>query len=189
MEYLVLKTAIYATILFFFASSLGATPPNPHTFVPDRAAKPSLILANYMRNNISGGVRQAIYVWNLSYKDPLKQVLDLLQVFKVLSDTPVVPKQMLMNQEFELKRLLNTQKMIKALEHFEKAANRTYDILFNYSSLIIGTKQGSMNQSYKELIKEMGRMVKSYNYLAEVTNKEYRQKVMPYYKLNYKKRK
>ena len=142
-----------------------------------------------MRNNISTGVREAIYVWNRSYKDPMKQILDLMLIFRELSNTPVVPKQMLMNQEFELKKILNTKKMIKALDHFSKAANHTYETLFNYSSLIIGTKEGSMNKSYKDLIKEMSRMVKSYNYLAKVTNEEYRQKVMPYYKLNYKKRK
>jgi hypothetical protein len=184
----VIKTLALILFLFFSTSSLTAAPPNPHTFVPNRGIKPSQILAANMKANISNGVRDVIYVWNQSYTDPSRQILDLMKIFKTLSDSPVVPKQLLMNQEYELKRVLDTKKMLKVLERFQKDTNQTYRLLFDYMSLIIGSKEGSLNDTYKKVLKEMKRMVKSYNRLAQETNRQYRQKVMPYYKLNYKKR-
>jgi len=101
----VIKTLALILFLFFSASSLTAAPPNPHTFVPNRGIKPSQILAANMKANISKGVRDVIYVWNQSYTDPSRQILDLMKIFKTLSDSPVVPKQLLMNQEYESHQL------------------------------------------------------------------------------------
>ncbi len=98
-----------------------------------------------------------------------------------------MPKQMLENEQFQLYRVLDTKKMIKALDRFQADLNKTYKTLFEYSSLIVGSKDGSMNKVHKALFRDMKRMVKSYNHLAQVTNKQYRKKVMPYYKLDYKK--
>jgi hypothetical protein len=145
-------------------------------------------MAAYMKKNISNSVKEVIIVWNRRYKDPMKQILDLMLIFKSLSNAPGLPRQMLMNKEFELDRVLRTKPLIKALERFQKTANKTYQTLFEYSSLIIGSKQGSMNDAYRELLKDMKYVVSDYNRLAQVANKEYRQKVMPYFKLDYKKR-
>jgi hypothetical protein len=188
-ESFVIKTLILAFVLLSPAHTLFAAPPNPDTFVPNRAAKPSQILAVYMKNNISKGIRDVIYIWNRSYSDPSKQIVDLMKIFKYFSNSPVVPKQMLMNEEFELKRVLDTKKMLKALDRFQKELNTTHRALFEYISLIIGSKQGDIEKAYKKVLKEMKHMVKGYNRLAKVTNQQYRQKVMPYYALNYKKRK
>ena len=144
-------------------------------------------MAANMKANISNGVRDMIYVWNRKYSKPVRQLSDLMKIFKYLSDSPVIPKQMLMNQEFELYRVLDTGKMIKVLDRFQEDTNKAYRSLFEYMSLVIGSKQGSMNKAYKELLKDMKRMVESYNRLAKETNRQYRQKVMPYYRLNYKK--
>ena len=183
-----IKSLLLALVLFSSTHSLIAAPPNPDTFVPNRAVRPSQILAIYMKKNISKGVRDVIYIWNRSYPNPTKQILDLMKIFKYLSNSPVVPKQMLMNEEFELKRVLNTRKMLKALDRFQKELNTTHRALFEYISLIIGSKQGDTEEAYRKVLKEMNRMVNGYNRLAEVVNRQYRQKVMPYYKLNYKKK-
>lgn len=184
-----IKSLLLAFFLFFSAQSLLAAPPNPDTFVPNRAKRPSQILALYMKNNISKGIRDVIYIWNRSYPNPSRQIVDLMKIFKSFSNSPMVPKQMLMNEEFELKKVLDTKKMLKALDRFQKELNTTHRALFEYISLIIGSKQGDIEKAYKEVLKEMNRMVKGYNHLAKVTNRQYGQKVMPYYALNYKKRK
>ena len=188
MECFVFKSLVLASILLFSTSSSFAEPPRPHTFVPNRGIKPSQILAGNMKANISTGVRDVIYIWNRNYADPSRQIAELMKRFRTLSDTPVVPRQMLMNEQFELDRVLDTKRMLKVVERFQRDLNRTHRALFEYMSLIIGSKEGSLNGAYKSLLKEMNRMVDSYNRLAEETNREYRQKVMPYYRLNYKKR-
>ena len=182
-----IKYFIVVFSLFFSTLSVVAAPPNPHTFVPNRGVKPSKVMAAYMKGNITKGVHDVIYVWNRSYSVPVQQIGDLVRIFKYLSDSPVMPKQMLKNEEFQLYRVLNTKKMIKALDRFQKDVDKAYRALFEYSSLVIGSKDGSMNKAYKALFRDMKRMVKSYNHLAQVSNREYRKKVMPYYKLNYKK--
>ena len=174
-------------MLLFSVLPLLAAPPNPHTFVPNRGIKPSKVMAVYMKGNITKGVHDVIYVWNRTYSAPARQIADLMNLFKYLSDSPVIPKQMLENEQFQLYRVLDTKKMIRALDRFQADLNKTYKTLFEYSSLIIGSKDGSMNKVHKTLLRDMKRMVKSYNHLAQVTNKQYRKKVMPYYKLNYKK--
>ncbi len=174
--------ALLSSVLY-----LTAAPPNPHTFVPNRAAKPSIVLAEYMRANISGGMRVFISVWNRSYDNPALQVADMMKIFDALSNSPVLPKQMLINQEFQLYRLLDTKKMVKALDRYQKDLNTGFRSLFEYSSLVVGTKDGNMNKAYKKMNKDMKKVLKSYNYVAKVTNKQYGQKIMPYYKLNYKK--
>ncbi len=144
-------------------------------------------MAANMKSNISNGVRNVIYIWNRTYANPTGQISDLLVVFKYLSNAPALPRQMLLNKEFELYRVLDTKKMLKALDRFQEDVNLAYRALFEYSNLIIGSKQGSMDDAYETLLKEMNRMVKSYNSLAKVANTEYKQKVMPYYALDYKK--
>lgn len=182
------KTLFVALALLFSTQFVLAAPPKPNTFVPNRGIKPSKVLAANMKAGISNGVRKMIYIWNLTYKDPTRQIADLMRLFKYLSDTPVMPKQMLENETFELYRVVNTKKMIKALDRFQKDTNRTYKSLFEYSSYIIGSKDGDLNKAYRAVTRDMKRMVKSYNHLAQVTNKQYRRKVMPYYALNQKKK-
>jgi len=182
-----MKPLIFICVSLFFTLPLLSAPPNPHTFVPNRGAKPSQIMAMNMQENIGHGVRDVIYVWNRKYANPARQIADLLKLFKYLSDSPMIPKQMLLNSQFELYRILDTKRMIKVLDRFQKDVNQTYRALFDYMSLIIGTKEGSMNKAYKMVLKNMNRMVESYNRLAKETNRQYRQKVMPYYALNYKK--
>lgn len=181
------KYLIVVSALLFSALPILAAPPNPHTFVPNRGIKPSKVMAVYMKGTITKGVRDVIYVWNRTYSAPARQIADLMNLFKYLSDSPVMPKQMLENEQFQLYRVLDTKKMIKALDRFQADLNKTYKTLFEYSSLIVGSKDGSMNKVHKALFRDMKRMVKSYNHLAQVTNKQYRKKVMPYYKLDYKK--
>jgi len=183
----VIKALTLVAIVCFSTLILNAAPPNPHTFVPNRGIKPSKIMAANMKSNISNGVRNVIYIWNRTYANPTGQISDLLAVFKYLSNAPALPKQMLLNKEFELYRVLDTKKMLKALDRFQEDVNLAYRALFEYSNLIIGSKQGSMDDAYETLLKEMNRMVKSYNSLAKVANAEYKQKVMPYYALEYKK--
>ena len=174
-------------ILLFSVPSAVAAPPNPHTFVPNRGIKPSKVMAAYMKGNITKNVRNVIYVWNHSYKVPSLQIVDLMRIFKYLTESPKLPKQMLENEEFQLYRVLDTKRMIRALDRFQADLDKTYRALFEYASLINGSKDGSMNKAYKVVLRDMKKMVKSYNHLAQVTNKQYRKKVMPYYKLNYKK--
>jgi len=184
----VIKYLALIFILLYPALPAVAAPPNPHTFVPNRGIRPSKVMAAYMKANIVKSVRQVIYIWNRSYAAPIQQIGDLVRTFKYLSDSPVIPKQMLENEEFQLYRVLDTKKMIKALDRFQTDADKAYKALFEYSSLVIGSKDGSMNKAYKTLTRDMKRMVRSYNNLAKVTNGQYGQKVMPYYKLNYKKK-
>ena len=166
---------------------VAAVPPTPQTFVPNRAAEPSRILIGNMKANISNGVRDVVYVWNHSYSEPALQIADLMKIFKYLSDSPVMPKQMLMNETFRLHQVMDTKKMLKALDRYQKDVNRVYRTLFEYSSLIVGTKVGDITKEYKAMSRDMNRMVKSYNSLAKVTNGQYRSKVMPYYSLNLRK--
>ena len=182
-----MKQLTFICLWLFLALPLLSAPPNPHTFVPNRGAKPSQLMAINMQENIGHGVRDVIYVWNRKYANPAKQIADLLKIFKYLSDAPVVPKQMLLNSQFELYRILDTKRMLKVLDQFQKDLNQAYRALFEYMSVIIGSRQGSMNKSYKVVLQKMNRMVDSYNRLAKETNRQYRQKVMPYYALNYKK--
>ncbi|HHH37669.1 MAG TPA: hypothetical protein ENK77_03535 [Epsilonproteobacteria bacterium] len=182
-----IKALTLVAIVCFSTLAVNAAPPNPHTFVPNRGIKPSKIMAANMKSNISNGVRNVIYIWNRTYANPTGQISDLLVVFKYLSNAPALPRQMLLNKEFELYRVLDTKKMLKALDRFQEDVNLAYRALFEYSNLIIGSKQGSMDDAYETLLKEMNRMVKSYNSLAKVANTEYKQKVMPYYALDYKK--
>jgi len=182
----VFKSLCVALVFLFSTLSLQAAPPNPHTFVPNRGIKPSIIMAHYMKENISDGVKKAIYVWNQKYVNPNGQIADLLIVFRVLSEASGLPKQMLENEEFELKNVLNTSSMLSALERFERDTNAAYRTIFEYASLVINSKKGNIDSTYRDLFRKMGQMVDSYNNLAEVTNKQYRKKVLPYYKLNYK---
>ena len=144
-------------------------------------------MAADMQANIGHVVRKIIYVWNRKYSEPQRQIADLLRLFEVLSDAPVVPKQMLLNSQYELYRVLDTASILKKLDRFQKDVDRTYQALFEYMSLIIGSRQGSMSHAYRMVLKEMKRMVGSYNDLAKETNRQYRRKVLPYYALNYQK--
>ena len=182
-----IKPLVFISILFFSTLPLLSEPPNPHTFIPNRGVGPSKIMAINMKENIVVGIRNVIYVWNQNYRNPANQIADLLKIFKYLSNSPAIPKQILLNKEFEIYRVLDTKKMLKVLDRFQEDTNKAYRALFEYMSLILGTKQGSMEKAYKEVIKDMGRMVDSYNVLAKETNRQYRKKVMPYYALNYKK--
>ena len=140
-----------------------------------------------MKVHIAQGVRTVIYIWNRNYPNPSRQIADLLKVFKSLSDSLILPKQMLQNSEFELYRVLDTQSMLKVLDSFQKDVDQAQRALFEYMSLIIGTRQGSMEKAYKTLFKKMHHVVESYNRLAKETNRQYHQKVMPFYRLDYKK--
>ncbi|RLA76436.1 MAG: hypothetical protein DRG30_02850 [Epsilonproteobacteria bacterium] len=182
------KTFFVVFALFFLTQFAVAELAKPNTFVPNRGLKPSKVLAANMRGGISGSVKETIYIWSRQYEDPVKQISDLMKIFKYLSDTPVMPKQMLENKEFELYRVLDVKKMIKALDLFQKDVNRAYRSLFEYTSYIIGSKDGDYNRAYKVVTKDIKRMINSYNHLAKVTNKQYRQKIMPYYTLNKKKK-
>lgn len=167
-------------------STLTATPPKPNTFVVNRGIEPSMKLATYMKAHISKGVRDVIIVWNREYNNPSKQISDLNFIFASLSDTPKLPKQILLNKEYEIYRVLNTKRVIKALDRLQLDINKAYKSLFEYSSVIIGSKDGSMEKRYNDMIRSMQTMVNSYNNLAKVTNKEYKQNYMPYYNLNTK---
>jgi len=173
--------------LFASVQNVPAAPPSPQSFVPNRAATPRMVLLNNMKANISNGVRDVVYVWNRRYSSPEKQVADLLRIFKYLSDAPVMPRQMLLNETFELDKVMKTERLLDALETYQKELNRSYRTLFDYSSLIVGTKEGNIMKTYKKLLRDMEKMVDSYNHLARVVNREYRKKVMPYYRLDLKK--
>lgn len=168
-------------------SIVSATPPQPHTFVENRGLEPSMKLATYMKANISKSVRNVIVVWNRSYSDPNQQIADLLTLFRQLTDTTQLPRQIILNKEFEIYRVLNTKKLVKAFDRLDQDIDRAYKALFTYSSVVIGTIDGSMQSRYKKMLSSMQCMVNSYNNLAKVTNKEYKQNYLPYYKLNYKK--
>ena len=167
--------------------TLNASPPKPNTFVPNRGLKPSVNLAKYMRANIGQGTRNLIIIWNKDYNRPANQIADLMALFGDLSDTPKIPMQMLANKEFELDKVLDTKKMLKTLKLFQADLNQAYKTLFEYSSLIIGSKEGNIAKEYKRMLKDIQKVVNSYNRVAKVTNGQYNQKVLPYYKLNYKK--
>ncbi len=182
------KTFFVVIMLFFSMQFAVAELAKPNTFVPNRGLNPSKVLAENMRGGISESVREMIYIWSRKYEDPMRQISDMMKIFKYLSDTPVMPKQMLENKEFELYRVLDTKKMIKALDLFQEDANRAHRSLFDYTSYVIGSKDGDYNKAYKVVKKDIKRMINSYNHLAKVTNKQYRQKIMPYYTLNKKKK-
>jgi len=177
---LITMTIIFATV------NLNASPPKPNTFVPNRGLIPSVNLAKYMRANIGRDIRGIIIVWNREYDSPATQIADLLILFRDLSDTPKIPIQMLENKEFELDKVLNTKKMLKVLRVFQTNLNQTYKTLFEYSSLIIGSKNGDIDKEYKRMLRDMQKVVNSYNSVAKVTNGQYKQKILPYYKLDYK---
>ncbi len=182
------KTLLVVLSLLFSTQFAISAPAKPNTFVPNRGLEPSKLLAANMKTGISDGVKKMIYIWNGQYDDPVRQIADLMNLFKYLSDTPMIPHQLLENEEFELYRVLDTKKIIKALARFQKDTNRAYKALFDYTSYVIGSKDGDYNKAYKVVTKDMKRMVKSYNHLAKVTNKQYRQKIMPYYSLSQKKK-
>ena len=182
------KSLFVVIALLFSTQYAVAAPPKPNTFVPNRGLKPSKLLALNMKRGISDRVKRMIYIWNKTYSDPVRQISDLMVLFRTLSDSPVMPKQLLENEEFELYRVVNTKKMIKALDRFQKDTNKTYKSLFDYSSYVIGSKDGDYNKAYKLVKKDMRRMVNSYNHLASVSNKQFRRKVMPMYSLNQKKK-
>ena len=173
-------------LVFLLTSTLVATPPKPNTFVTNRGVEPSMKLATYMKANISQGIRDVIVVWNRKYPNPSRQISDLNFIFKSLTDTPKVPKQVLLNKEYEIYRVLNTKKLINALDRLQTDINKAYKALFEYSSVIIGTVDGSMDKRYNKMLSTMQTMVNSYNNLAKVSNKEYKQNYLPYYRLNSK---
>ena len=166
---------------------LNATPPQPHTFVENRGLEPSMRLATYMKANISQSVRDVIVIWNRSYSDPNQQIAELLTLFRHLADATELPKQLLLNKNFEIYRVLHTQKILKAVERLDRDIKKAYKALFSYSSVVIGTIDGSMQSRYKKMLSTMQSMVNSYNNLAKVTNKEYKQNYLPYYRLNTKR--
>jgi hypothetical protein len=185
-----LRILIFTTLITITLSTitrLNASPPKPDTFVPNRGLKPSINLAEYIRANIGHGTRNLIIIWNRKYDKPAQQIADLMILFRYLSDTPKIPIQMLSNEEFELDKVLDTKKMIKILKIFQANLNHTYKTLFEYSSLIIGSKYGNIEKEYKRMLKDMQRVINSYNSVAKVTNSQYNRKVLPYYKLNYKR--
>jgi len=182
-----IKSIFITAAMIFSTLNLNASPPKPNTFVPNRGLKPSVNLAEYMRANIGQGTRNLIIVWNKDYDRPADQIAELMTLFRDLSDTPKIPIQMLANREFELDKVLNTKKMLKVLKIFQDDLNNAYKTLFEYSSLIIGSKEGNIDKEYKQMLKDIQKVVNSYNSVAKVTNGQYNQKVLPYYKLNYKK--
>ncbi len=180
------KSLVVAVVMAFVVQSIYASPPKPNTFVQNRGLKPSVNLAEYMRANIGVGTRNLIIIWNKDYDRPANQIADLMILFRSYSDTPKVPIQMLSNKEFELNKVLNTKKMLKPIRRFQADLNQAYKSLFAYSSLIIGSKEGNIGQGYKIMLRDVQKVVNSYNSVAKVTNGQYKQKVLPYYKLNYK---
>lgn len=183
---MMIKSIFIAIALIFSTLTLNASPPKPNTFVPNRGLIPSVNLAEYMRANIGQGIRGLIIIWNREYDSPAKQIADLMILFKGLSDTPKIPIQMLENKEFELDKALNTSRMLRPLKRFQENLNQAYKTLFEYSSLIIGSKDGDINAAYKKMLRDITKVVNSYNSVAKVTNGQYKQKVLPYYRLNYK---
>ncbi len=183
-----LKILLVVLSLLFSTQFAVGELAKPNTFVPNRGIEPSKLLASNMKAEISNDVKKMIYIWNHQYDDPVRQISDLMKLFKYLSDTPMIPKQLLQNEEFELYRVLDTKKMIKALERFQKDTNSAHKSLFRYTSYVIGSKDGDYNKAYKVVKKDIKQVVNSYNHLAKVTNKQYRQKIMPYYSLNQKKK-
>jgi hypothetical protein len=184
----VFKT-LFTVIAFVLSSTaaITAAPPNPQTFVPNCGAVPKMVMLEDMQVNISGNVRKVVYVWNLNYTKPALQISDLMLIFKYLSNAPKRPRQMLMNKAFYMNAAIDTKKMIKVLDDFQKSINKAYRALFEYASVVDGTKSGSLEKRYKEMNKAMKKMMNSYNKLVKVTNKQYRAKVLPYYQLNIKK--
>ena len=180
---------LITTIAFLVLSTtvVTAAPPNPDTFVPNRGAEPKIVMLEDMKVNISGNIRKVVYVWNLNYAKPSLQIADLMLIFKYLSNAPKLPKQMLMNKAYYMNTAIDTKKMIKVLDSFQGSINKAYRALFEYASVIDGTKNGSLEKRYKEMNKAMKKMMKSYNKLVKVTNEQYRAKVLPYYQLNVKK--
>lgn len=139
-----------------------------------------------MQANISQGIRDVIVVWNRQYDNPSKQITDLNYIFDSLLDTPKLPKQVLLNKEYEIYRVLDTKKLINALDRLQVDIDKAYKSLFEYSSVIIGSKDGSMQARYNTMISSMQTMINSYNNLVKVTNREYKQNYLPYYNLNTK---
>jgi len=174
-------------LFIFLILDIVAAPPKPATFVENRGIEPSLKLIKYMRSDISAEIERVIYVWNDTYDNPSDQIAELIIIFRTLSDSPKLAKQMLLNKKFELYRVLHTKKIVKELDRFQNDINAAYKALFNYSSIIIGSQDGSMIKRYNLMVKRMKIMVDSYNRLVKVTNSEYKRKYLPYYKLNYKK--
>ena len=182
-------TKLLSIVALFVLMTLDmvATPPKPATFVENRGIEPSLELIKYMKSDISGEVERVIYVWNDTYENPSEQIAELITIFRTLSDSPKLAKQLLLNKKFELYRVLHTEVIVRALDRFQNDINRAYRALFNYSSVIIGTQDGSMIKRYDIMVKSMKIMVDSYNHLVKVTNSEYKKRYLPYYKLNYKR--
>ncbi|MEA3420026.1 MAG: hypothetical protein U9Q90_11580, partial [Campylobacterota bacterium] len=172
------------TFLMLSTTAITAAPPSPQTFVPNRGAVPKMVMLEDMEVNISGNVKKVVYVWNLDYAKPSLQIGDLMLIFKYLSNAPKRPKQMLMNKTYSMNTAIDTKKMIKALDNFQESINRTYRSLFEYASVIDGTKDGSLDKRYKAMYKDMKKMMNSYNKLVKVTNKQYRAKVLPFYQLD-----
>lgn len=172
------------TVLALATTALLAAPPAPSTFVATNDKTPQIILLNIMQNEISKGVAEVVTIWNKDYPNPKVQIAYLLKKFKTLSNTPIMPKQLLKNESYELKKKINTVAMLKTLDIFHKQLNKTYRALFEYSSAIFDTKKGDATQLYNILVKEMQNMVRDYNAVVKITNREYGSKVLPYQKLN-----
>ena len=165
-------------------SSLFAAPPLPSTFVPAKDNTPKMVLLHMMQNNMSKGVAEVITIWNKDYPNPKVQIAQLLKKFKTLSNSPTMPKQLLKNETYELKNEMNTVEMLLVLDRLHRELNKTYHALFEYSSVIFDTKEGDATVLHSRLVKEMQNMVRDYNAVVKITNREYGSKVLPYYKLN-----
>jgi hypothetical protein len=99
-----------------------------------------------------------------------------------------LPIQILQNEKFQLYRVLKPKKIIRALDIFQKRTDKTYKSLLRYTNLILGKKDGDMDDAYDAVLRDMQKMIDSYNYLAKVTNGQYKKKVMPYYNLDQRKK-
>ncbi len=185
-----MKKFLYGILVLFsfLTISAVAAPPSPETFLANRSYKPKAVLLSTMRSDISDGVRKVIYIWNLKYSRPLDQIADLIVVFRGLSNASNLPKQILLNKSFYLDDTMNVDKIVYALDDFKNDTAIAYEALFEYSRLVVGSKTGDVKKSYNRIVREMNSMVRSYNSLAKVVNREYRAKVMPYYQLDNKKR-
>lgn len=178
------KTVFRLLLLSILVVELLSSPPTPQSFAPKQENKPRIVLINIMKSEISSGVDSVITTWNRDYSKPQEQIMQLMKIFKRFSESPKMPIQLLKNETYQLKKVINTQIMITNLNTLQKQINITYHVLFDYASLLAKTKEGDVNKVYSYLLKEMPLLVEKYNSVARVTNKEYGTDKLPLYKLN-----
>ena len=171
-------------IYILLTQILYPAPPSPHSFATQDTTISQKILLDMIKGDISNGIDKMITVWNKDYPDPKTQMVVLMRVYKELSNSPKMPRQLLLNETYQLKKVINTKRMIDALDALQKQLDITHHVLFDYLSILAKTKDGNINRVYSYLLKEMPIVVSRYNSLAKVTNIEYKRVLLPYYRLD-----